>query len=118
MQWIGYLAPNPELPIPQDCIAFYINPYDINGPRSSPPHLPPEAPVAVFPPSVIRQTQVINQQIAGSMAPPPLPRSKGPAAPFQASRPHPQRNDSEEVIGSLSGCVYDLQNSLLNSGSP
>ncbi|KAB8300875.1 hypothetical protein EYC80_002803 [Monilinia laxa] len=118
MQWIGYLAPNPELPVPQDCVAFYINPYDINGPRSIPPHLPPEAPVAVFPPPVIRHTQVINQQIAGSMAPPPPPRPKCPAPPFQAFRPPAQHSGSEEVIGSLSGGVNGLQNSLLNSGNP
>ncbi|KAA8571432.1 hypothetical protein MFRU_026g00430 [Monilinia fructicola] len=113
MQWIGYLAPNPQLPVPQDCLAFYINPYDINGPRSTPPHLPPQAKVDVFPPA-IHHVQVINRKISGSVAPPPRP--KCPAPLFQAICPPPRRNGPAGIIGTFSGGVYGLQDSLLNCG--
>ncbi|CCD45138.1 hypothetical protein BofuT4_P008550.1 [Botrytis cinerea T4] len=41
MQWLGYIAPSPGRHIPIDNPAHYINPYDINGPRGFPPHIPP-----------------------------------------------------------------------------
>ncbi|QSZ32095.1 hypothetical protein DSL72_001664 [Monilinia vaccinii-corymbosi] len=90
MQWVGYLAPSFEIPIPRDNEAYYINPYDINGPRSPPPHLPPLPPGLELPPTPPPpppRPQVLHQQVASAIASPVRPRR--PRRPRNPQRLHP-----------------------------
>ncbi|KAM0180564.1 hypothetical protein ACHAPC_005551 [Botrytis cinerea] len=103
MQWLGYIAPSPGRHIPIDNPAHYINPYDINGPRGFPPHIPPAHGLAFLLPI---SPQITYQQPAGHLAPALRP-------------PHPPPHDSRFAppapIGYLAGGLPGLQNSLLNT---
>ncbi|KAF7908108.1 uncharacterized protein EAF01_003863 [Botrytis porri] len=101
MQWLGYIAPSAGRHIPIDNPAHYINPYDINGPRGFPPHLPP----ARFPP--LLPPQLTHQQPASHLAPAFRPHHPPP---------HASRFAPPSPIGYLGGGLPGLQNSLLNSG--
>ncbi|KAJ8059595.1 hypothetical protein OCU04_011250 [Sclerotinia nivalis] len=108
MQWLGYLAPDPEFPIPMDTQAYYLNPYDINGPRGAPPHYPPLAPPAGgFPPPVI-PLLLLYQQPARPTSPPPC---------LRRLPPHEHRFAPPPLTGYLTGSLSGLQNSTLNAGT-
>ncbi|KAF7855420.1 hypothetical protein EAF04_010163 [Stromatinia cepivora] len=107
MQWLGYLAPDPEFPIPMDNQAYYMNPYDINGPRGAPPHYPPPVPLTGFAPPVIPLLPPY-QQPSRLISPPP--RLRHPP-------PHEHRFAPPPLTGYLSGGLPGLQNSTLNAGA-
>lgn len=99
MKWLGYYVPSPERPIPSNNLAYWINPYDINGPRRAPPHLRPPPPRAsVFPPPT---PKVAYQQQAEVGYPLRRPRSVSPPPhvnpfdqAFGAALPHPNVVDN------------------------
>ncbi|KAF5868495.1 uncharacterized protein Bfra_012406 [Botrytis fragariae] len=103
MQWLGYIAPSAGRYIPVDNPAHYINPYDINGPRGFPPHIPPAHPV--YPPPIL-PSQITYQQPASHLAPALRPHHPPP---------HDSRFAPPAPVGYLAGGAPGLQNSLLNT---
>ncbi|KAF7882390.1 uncharacterized protein EAF02_005753 [Botrytis sinoallii] len=104
MQWLGYIAPSAGRYIPMDNPAHYINPYDIDGPRGFPPHLPP-ARALVYPPLIL-PPQITYQQPASHLAPALRPHHPPP---------HDSRFAPPPPVGYLAGGLPGLQNSLLNT---
>ncbi|APA12147.1 predicted protein [Sclerotinia sclerotiorum 1980 UF-70] len=93
MQWIGYLAPDPENPILMDTQAYCMNPYDINYPLGQTSFYPPPAlPADGFPPFAMPRQLEYQQSAYFNPPSPPL-------------------------TGCLSGSLPDLQNSTLNNGT-
>ncbi|TGO63845.1 hypothetical protein BCON_0010g00100 [Botryotinia convoluta] len=103
MKWLGYIAPSAGRYIPMDNPAHYINPYDINGPRGLPPHIPPAH--LIYPPPIL-PPQITYQQPAGHPAPALRPHHPPP---------HDSRFAPPAPVGYLAGGLPGLQNSLLNT---